>query len=75
MSDRALRIFWVYMTCSVPLGVIYVGSPLDEADVAANREKLMKRWHRDWKIRLIEKSNPTWVDLFPEAVRPGGFEY
>jgi putative endonuclease len=49
--------------------------PHDDADVAANREKLMKRWRRDWKIRLIEKNKQTWADLFPEAVRLEGFEY
>jgi putative endonuclease len=47
----------------------------DDAEVAASRERLLKRWHRDWKIKLIEKSNPTWADLFPEAVRLEGFEY
>ena len=26
-------------------------------------EKRMKRWKRDWKIELIEKSNPQWLDL------------
>jgi putative endonuclease len=46
----------------------------DEADVAANREKPLKRWHRNWKIQLIEKSDPTWADLFPDAVRLDGFE-
>ena len=27
------------------------------------REKAIKRWNRDWKLRLIEQSNPEWVDL------------
>jgi len=27
------------------------------------REKQLKRWHRDWKIRLIEETNPDWRDL------------
>jgi putative endonuclease len=26
------------------------------------REKAMKAWKRAWKIELIEKSNPEWVD-------------
>jgi len=30
---------------------------------ALNLEKRLKRWHREWKINLIEKENPTWVDL------------
>ncbi|MBP6672685.1 MAG: GIY-YIG nuclease family protein [Bacteroidetes bacterium] len=28
------------------------------------REKQLKKWNRAWKIRLIEKSNPEWKDLF-----------
>jgi putative endonuclease len=31
---------------------------------AIRREKQMKEWRRDWKIRLIEESNPRWVDLY-----------
>ncbi len=27
-------------------------------------EKQLKRWRRDWKIRLIEEDNPHWADLF-----------
>ena len=27
------------------------------------REKRMKKWNRDWKIELIEKTNPIWEDL------------
>lgn len=29
-------------------------------------EKQLKRWRREWKIRLIEEANPTWRDLWPE---------
>lgn len=31
---------------------------------AANREKRLKKWNRDWKIELIEKENPHWRDLY-----------
>ena len=33
---------------------------------AANREKRMKKWNRQWKINLIEKENPEWKDLYDE---------
>lgn len=33
---------------------------------ATQREYLMKRWLRDWKIDLIEKDNSTWRDLYEE---------
>jgi putative endonuclease len=30
---------------------------------AIAREKALKTWQRGWKIRLIEESNPDWLDL------------
>ena len=31
---------------------------------AIRREKMMKKWRRDWKTRLIEEMNPDWSDLY-----------
>ncbi|MEZ5828613.1 MAG: GIY-YIG nuclease family protein [Hyphomicrobiales bacterium] len=36
---------------------------------AIQREKTMKHWSRAWKIRTIEKMNPTWADLYDEICR------
>jgi putative endonuclease len=33
-------------------------------EAAIQREKQLKKWNRRWKIRLIEESNPNWVDLY-----------
>tara|TARA_R110002012_G_scaffold204684_2_gene374496 strand:+ start:589 stop:906 length:318 start_codon:yes stop_codon:yes gene_type:complete len=30
---------------------------------AQAREKKLKKWKRQWKIDLIEKDNPEWLDL------------
>ncbi|PVW17296.1 GIY-YIG nuclease family protein [Marixanthomonas spongiae] len=30
------------------------------------RERQLKKWNREWKIRLIEKNNPNWNDLFKD---------
>jgi putative endonuclease len=38
----------------------------DDVATAIAREKELKKWRRDWKIRLIEEENPGWVDLYPE---------
>jgi putative endonuclease len=35
----------------------------DQIAVAIEREKQIKGWNRAWKLRLIEKSNPQWLDL------------
>ena len=32
---------------------------------AAAREKQLKRWHRQWKVNLIESQNPSWQDPAP----------
>jgi putative endonuclease len=34
------------------------------AAVALRREKQLKEWKRDWKINLIERDNPHWIDLY-----------
>ncbi len=34
-----------------------------EIEAAIVREKRLKAWKRDWKIRLIEDDNPEWQDL------------
>ena len=36
----------------------------DNAENAITREKQIKKWRRNWKLRLIEKSNPHWKDLY-----------
>ncbi len=33
-------------------------------EAAIRREKQLKKWNRQWKIRLIESANPEWLDLF-----------
>ena len=35
----------------------------DSVETAINREKQLKRWHRDWKINLIKEMNPEFKDL------------
>jgi putative endonuclease len=35
----------------------------DSRDAGLKREKQLKKWNRDWKIRIIEEKNPDWIDL------------
>ena len=34
---------------------------------AIRRERQLKKWNRAWKIELIEKENPKWLDLWPRV--------
>jgi putative endonuclease len=53
--------------------------PCPDMASAIAREKQLKRWHREWKINLIEATNPDWRDLavdlgfppFRQAARTG----
>lgn len=42
--------------------LLYFQHPTD-INSAIAREKQLKRWHRDWKINLIKKTNPALSDL------------
>jgi len=35
----------------------------NEVNEALTREKVLKKWNRNWKVRLIESMNPEWRDL------------
>ncbi|HEX5181637.1 MAG TPA: GIY-YIG nuclease family protein [Allosphingosinicella sp.] len=35
---------------------------------AIAREKAIKKWNRAWKLALIERGNPDWVDLYEHLV-------
>ena len=41
----------------------------DDPAHAIAREKDIKKWKRDWKIRLIEEENPDWDDLYLSITR------
>ncbi|TPG56283.1 GIY-YIG nuclease family protein [Sphingomonas glacialis] len=43
--------------------LVYADFAENIADAIA-REKAMKKWRRAWKIELIERANPKWLDLF-----------
>ncbi len=36
----------------------------DDIQQARQREQQMKKWKRAWKVELIERDNPQWLDLF-----------
>ncbi len=40
----------------------------DSMEEAIRREKKLKKWNRAWKVKLIEKANPYWRDLWNEII-------
>ena len=45
--------------------LVYV-EPFETAPEAIEREKQLKKWRRDKKLLLINRSNPDWRDLSGE---------
>ena len=46
------RLVWYELTESIESAIL--------------REKQIRKWNREWKIRLIEEANPAWKDLWLE---------
>ena len=40
----------------------------DTMEAAILREKAIKKWNRNWKLRIIEEFNPQWRDLYEDIV-------
>jgi putative endonuclease len=36
----------------------------ESLESAFQREKQIKKWKRTWKLKLIERNNPSWDDLY-----------
>ena len=71
-SDIAARV-WQHRTGATPgftdrYGVhrlVYLEA-FDDVNEAILREKRIKKWRRAWKLELIERDNPQWLDLFDQ---------
>ena len=46
----------------------------DTIEGAIAREKLVKKWRREWKFVLVEKDNPDWDDLWDQWFGSSGQE-
>ena len=75
MTSDLIRRVWQHknrelpgFTCQYAVNrlVWFEGTP--DITVAIAREKQLKNWKRDWKIALIEQSNPYWPDLYDDVL-------
>jgi putative endonuclease len=72
MTDDLIRRIWEHKNKLVPGFTAKYGvnrliwyEAHQTREAAWAREKQIKEWRRAWKIQLIEKDNPHWIDLYP----------
>lgn len=71
MTDDLIRRVWEHKSKLVPgftakYGVdrlVWVEAH-ETREAAWRREKQIKEWKRAWKIEMIERDNPHWIDLY-----------
>ena len=75
MTDNLARRAWEHQTGAIAgftkkYGVkTLVWYELHESrESAFQRERQLKKWNRAWKLKLIERANPTWRDLTHELM-------
>jgi len=71
-TDLQRRI-WQHKNKAVPgfsarynIGMLVYFECFDDYEAAALRERRLKEWKRQWKLELIENSNPCWRDLYDD---------
>ena len=42
--------------------------PHPTREAAKDRERRIKAWKREWKLKLIEDGNPDWDDLYDDLI-------
>ena len=40
----------------------------ESLEIMVQRERQLKKWNRNWKIRLIIEKNPEWKDLYEQLM-------
>ena len=45
----------------------------DRLENMVKRERQIKDWHRNWKLKLIIDKNPDWIDLYDDALKASGY--
>ena len=73
MTDDLLRRIWEHKSKAVPgfaarysVDRLVWFEPHETLEAAFLREKRIKEWKRAWKVQLIERNNPYWLDLYHE---------
>jgi putative endonuclease len=63
VKEHKLKIYPNSFTARYNCDKLIYFEELDSGLKATTREKQLKKWKREWKVKLIEEMNLTWMDI------------
>ncbi len=73
-TDDVIRRVWLHkekalkgFTAKYGVDRLVWGEAHETRADAFRRERRIKKWNRAWKLELIERTNPSWRDLYEDA--------
>lgn len=63
VKEHKLKIYPNSFTARYNCDKLIYFEELDNGLKATTREKQLKKWKREWKVKLIEEMNLTWMDI------------
>ena len=63
VKEHKLKIYPNSFTARYNCDKLIYFEELDNGLKATIREKQLKKWNREWKVKLIEEMNLTWMDI------------
>lgn len=63
VKEHKLKIYPKSFTARYNLDKLMYFEEINNGAEASKRESQLKKWRREWKVKLIEDMNPSWSDL------------
>jgi putative endonuclease len=76
MTDDLAKRVWLHRSGALPGFTQRYGVKMlvwyeqhETRESAFTRERQIKKWNSDWKLKLIEEMNSAWRDLYDDLLR------
>lgn len=63
VKEHKLKVYPKSFTAKYNCDKLIYFEEFENGNEAEIRERQFKKWKREWKIKLIEDMNPSWMDL------------
>ena len=63
VKEHKAKIYPKSFTAKYNCELLVYFEEFENGEEASVREQQFKKWKRDWKVKLIEEMNPSWMDL------------